>query len=206
MVTIEYIPGAVGGGGTHTLPAGAPDIETVISAVIARLAGALNAHAAGAAAVIHGNGANPVTHANTAIADHTFTQPDQHALTPDVAKSGAVTNILGEDGIGNLETAAAGPAVAMPNCISAHVNADVDAHVVTNPDAHPQADIVDALADHGAAAIVAALADHVGADPEVVAGAITKLTTRTFTIANATAEGDLLTIDYLEVGERVLVS
>lgn len=205
MVTIEYIPGNIVGGATHTLPAAAPDIETAISAVIARPATALNAHAAGANPAAHADGANPVAHANTAIADHVLTQPDNHSLTPDSALTGAVTNALGEDGAGNLETAG-GAAVPMTTCIDAHTNMDVDTHVVTNPDAHLQAAIVAALAVHPPADIADALADHVGADAEAATGDITKLTTRTFTLDNDTELGDILTVNYLEVGEQVLVS
>lgn len=205
MVSIQYVPGNIVGGATHTLPNAAPDMETAISAVISRLAGALDAHAAGAAPVAHGNGATPVAHANLAIAAHVLTQPDQHTLTPDVAKSGAVTQPLGEDGVGNLETGAAG-VVAMTTCISAHANMAVDAHVVTNPDDHAQAAIVAALAVHPPADIAGALANHVGADAEVATGTIARLTTRTFTLVNDTELGDLLTVNYLEVGERILVS
>ena len=62
-----------------------------------------------------------------------------------------------------------------------------------------------AVDDHAAADIAGALANHVGADP-VVAAVPTRLTTRTFSLDVSTALGDLLTINYLEVGERVLVS
>jgi len=60
--------------------------------------------------------------------------------------------------------------------------------------------------DTGAGGNVAhVVAANVGADP-VVAAVPTRLTTRTISLNVNTALGDLLTLNYREVGERVLVS
>ena len=72
----------------------------------------------------------------------------------------------------------------------------------TNPAA------VDALAAaqaHAATATDVAHGASVGASP-VVAAVPTKITTRTLSLDVDTELGDLLTLDYIEVGERVLVS
>jgi len=79
------------------------------------------------------------------------------------------------------------------------------AHGVTQPDNHLPAAIVAAVDDHATADVALALADHIGANP-VVAAVPTRLTTRTFSLDVNTLVGDLLTLNYLEVGEQVLVS
>jgi len=204
MEAVQYIPGAIGGGAPgHTLPLSAPDIEAVVSAEITRLPASLAAHADNPAApVAHGAGA-AFNHVNAAVDAHTVTQPDNHVLSliAPLGAGGAVTLPNGAQ----MEVAGGpwndGGATASP-----HANAAVDPHVVTQPDPHPAADIVAALVDHPAADIAGALVDHVGADPVVAAGAIVRLTRRTFTLANATLEGDLLTVAYHAVGERVAVS
>ena len=111
-----------------------------------------------------------------------------HTLLPDTAIGGPVTNALGEDGAGALETAAAA-AVGMPTCIDAHAVSGVP-----NDLAHAVSGVPNDVV-HGA-----------GADPVVPVPTVAKLTTRTFTLDVATLVGDLLTVTYLEVGERVLVS
>jgi hypothetical protein len=58
---------------------------------------------------------------------------------------------------------------------------------------------------HAAGAAAVAHGASVGADP-VVAAVPTRLTTRTFSLNVNTVLGDLLTLRYREVGERVLVS
>ncbi|MBA7646384.1 hypothetical protein ES703_54146 [subsurface metagenome] len=208
MVTIQYVPGNIVGGATHTLPATAPDIETVISAEISRLASALDAHAVGATPMAHDDGVNPVAHANTAIADHTLTQPDQHSLTPDVAKGGAISNALAEDGAGALETARGAVVPGLATCIDAHANAALDAHVVSaQPNDHTQAAIVAALADHPVGDIADALIDHATTGGTIIVAATpTRMTTRIIQLNVATELGDLLSLRYLEVGERILVS
>ena len=61
-----------------------------------------------------------------------------------------------------------------------------------------------ALTDTGAGGVIAHGA-NVGADP-VVAAVATKITNRTLSLDVNTVLGDLLTLDYIEVGERVPVS
>ncbi len=205
MKTIQYVPGAIGGGATHTLPATAPDIETIVSGEIERLPAALSAHGAGAAPVAHAAGV-AVTHAGADVAQHTDHNHD--LISQGVA--GAVGVALGFDavapptevedaGAAALHTLAGGAATGIQNTL-------LSAHVPTQPNDHPAADIVVGVIDHPPADIAGAVADHVGADPVSATGAITRLTTRTFSMVNQTLAGDLLTLDYLEVGEQVLVS
>jgi len=70
---------------------------------------------------------------------------------------------------------------------------------VVNPGA------VDVLAAAQAHAAGAAAVAHAGGNP-VVAAVPTRITTRTFSLDVNTLVGDLLTLNYLEIGERVLVS
>lgn len=205
MEVIQYIPGNIGGGATHTIPDAAPEIGEVVSAEIERLPSALDAHAAGAV-LAHAATATAVGHANSAVADHA---PHAHSLRSQ-GTTVAPTFPLGWDavpGIGQLEDQGA----AAPHSLAAGLATGVmdyvmPAHVVTQPDAHPAADVVASIDDHADADVALALADHEGADPVVAAGAVVKLTPRTFTIANATLLGDLLTLAYHAVGERVAVA
>jgi len=82
----------------------------------------------------------------------------------------------------------------------------IPAHVVTQPNDHPAADIAAALI-HNAADIAASLIDHAnsGVTP-AVAAVPTRVSTRIITLDVATQLGDLLTLAYLEVGARVPVS
>jgi len=75
---------------------------------------------------------------------------------------------------------------------------------VGGPVTHPGA--VDALAAAQAHAAGAAAVAHAGGADPVVAAVPTRLTTRTISLDVNTLVGDLLTLFYLEVGERVLVS
>ena len=75
---------------------------------------------------------------------------------------------------------------------------------VGGPVTHPGA--VDALAAAQAHAAGAAAVAHAGGADPVVAATPTRLTTRTISLNVNTLLGDLLTLAYLEVGERVLVS
>lgn len=205
MKTIQYVPGPIGGGVTHTLPATAPDIETIVSGEIERLPGALSAHGAGAAPVAHAAGA-VVTHAGAAVAQHDNHNHD--LISQGVA--GAVGVALGLDavapptevedgGAAALHTLAGGGATGIQNTL-------LSAHVPTQPTDHPAADIVGAIAVHPPGDIAGAVGNHIGASPVAATGTITRLTTRTFSMVNATLAGDLLTLNYLEVGEQVLAS
>ena len=206
MEQTQYIPGAIGGLATHTLPASAPDICTVVSAEITRLPGGLDAHGAGAAALVHAATAVPVTHANADVAAHADHSHPLRSIGTTVAPTfplgwdavPAITQMEDQGGVAG-HTMAAGLATGV-------MEYTFPVHVVTQPDAHPAADIVAAIDNHATADVATALADHVGADVEVVAGAVVKLTPRTFTIANATLTGDMLTLAYHAVGERVAVA
>lgn len=202
MEIVQYIPGNIAGLATHTLPDSAPDIDAVVSAEITRLPASLGAHVDSGAAVAHGPGA-VVGHVNAAVAAHAVTQPDAHVLTLIAPAGGGGAVTLNN---GAAIEVVGGPFTDGGATASAHVNGAVDAHVVTDPDDHPAADIVGALVDHPAADIAGALNAHIGADPVQAAGAVVKLTNRTFTLANLTALGDLLTLNYHAVGERVAVA
>ena len=75
---------------------------------------------------------------------------------------------------------------------------------VGGPVVNPAA--VDALAAVQAHAAGAAAVPHAGGADPVVAATPTRLTTRTISLNVNTLLGDLLTLAYLEVGERVPVS
>jgi len=205
MEVIQYIPGPIGGLATHTIPAAAPDIGEVVSAEIERLPSALDAHAAGAV-LTHAATAVPVTHANAAVAQHA---DHAHTLISQ-GVAGAVGVAIGWDAvpaITQLEDAgAAAPHTMAGGGATGVQNYAIPAHAITQPDTHPAGDIVAAIDDHAPGDVALSLADHVGADPVVAAGAVVKLTPRTFTLANATLTGDLLTLAYHAVGERVAVA
>jgi len=205
MQIIQFIPGAIATPNPITLPASAPDIDAVVLAEIERLPSALGAHTAGAAPVAHAATAVPVVHAGADVAAHADHAHD--LISQGVA--GAVGIALGWDAvapIAQLEDAGAAALHTLAGGGATGVQDEaIPAHGVTQPDNHLPAAIVAAVDDHPTADIALALADHVGADP-VVAAVPTRLTTRTFSLDVNTLVGDLLTINYLEVGERVLVS
>ncbi|MBA7704300.1 hypothetical protein ES703_113103 [subsurface metagenome] len=178
MQIVHYIPGAVGAGAPgHTLPLTAPDIDVLIDAEITRLPTALADHPE--LDIVNTLLAHPEAQVPAALGVHT--------LTPDTAIGGPITNALGEDGAGALETAAAA-AVGMPTCIDAHAVSGVP-----NDLAHAVSGVPNDVV-------------HAGGNPVVAVPNAIKLTTRTFTLDVATLVGDLLTVTYLEVGERVAVS
>ena len=205
MEVVQYIPGPIGGGATHTLPISAPDIDVVVSAEITRLPSALGAHAAGAAPLAHVATAVPVVHANADVAAHAAHAHD--LISQGVA--GAVGVAIGWDAVAPIAQLEDAGAAALHTLAGGGATGVQDfaipAHVVTQPDDHAAADIVAAVDDHATADVALALADHLGADP-IVAAVPTRITTRTFSLDVNTLVGDLLTINYLEVGERVLVS
>ena len=162
MQTIQFVPGAVATPNAITLPAGAPDIEAVVLAQIARLPAGLADH----------DPADIVA----AIDDHAV---HSHNLTVGAA------------------------ALAVPCGASAGANDLVDGAGQLIPAADPTGvnDIAAVQAHAGSAVPVA----HAGGNP-VVAAVPTRITTRTFSLDVNTLVGDVLSLDYLEVGERVLVS
>jgi len=182
MRRIRFVPGNILAGANITIPTAAPDIDAVVVAEITRLPVGM---------------CNLVDHLEAAIvatlADHPEADVaaalDNHALTPDVTvlTPPGITIDLGESGTGNLETEAAG-AVPLPTCISVHAPSGVPSNVPHTVSGVPN-DVV-----HGA-----------GADP-VVAAVPTRVDTRTITLDVDTLLGDLLTLAYHEVGERVLAS
>lgn len=176
MVTIQFVPGAIVAGNNVTIPTTAPDIDAVVAAEIERLPSALGDHPE--ADIVAALGDHPEADAAAALGGHT--------LTPDAALGAPVTNALGEDGAGALETAAVA-AVGMPTCIDAHA-----ASGVPNDLAHAVSGVPNDVV-------------HAGADP-VVAAVPTLVSARIITLDVNTLVGDMLTLSYLEVGERILAS
>lgn len=207
METIHYIPGNIGGLADHTIPATAPDIGSVVSAEITRLPGVLGAHAAGVE-LAHVPTVTAVGHAYAgadvdAHADHA------HDLIS-LGVNGAVAIAIGWDAVpaaNQLEDAGAAALHTLAGGLATGIQDTViPAHGVTQPDDHPAVDILAAVDDHPGANVALGLANHLGADPVVASGAVVRLTPRTFTLANPTELGDLLTLNYHAVGERVAVA
>ncbi len=208
MRTIEFIPGNVVTPNAITIPTTVPDIETVVSAVIQRLPLAVAAHADSGTPAVHTDTGTDPGHANLAVDAHA----DHAHDFAWIGLGGAVGAALGYDAIAPSQIEDAG-------AVGAHVLAGglgtgiqdftMPVHVVNpQPDNHLAAAIVAAVDDHTQAEIAAALADHLGGDPIVAGGpyTVTRLSARTISLDTTTLEGDLLTLDYLEVGERMLVS
>ena len=207
MEVVQYIPGPIGAApAVHTLPATAPDIDAVVSAEITRIPGALSAHAAGAAPLAHAATAVPVVHAGAAVADHAAHAHD--LISQGVA--GAVGVAIGWDAVAPItqleDAGAAAPHTLAGGGATGVQDFAIPAHGVTQPNDHLPAAIVAAVDDHAPADVALGLADHIGANPVVAVPTVVKLTRRTFTLDVATLVGDLLTMDYHAVGERVAVS
>jgi len=115
--------------------------------------------------------------ASVAVADHAA---HGHNITT-VAPAGAGLAMLDAAGATSLEAAAGG---------------QIDTAAV---------DVLAAAQAHAFGAGVATVHTRTGTDP-VVAAVPTRLTTRTFSLDVNTVLGDILSLMYLEVGERVLVS
>jgi len=205
MRIIRFVPGAVAPATNITIPTTAPDIDAVVGAEITRIPiSFVLAHGASAVPAPHADGVG-VAHANLAVADHA-----DHAH--DLISQGtglAPTVPIGWDGIPTAQLedeGAAAPHTFAGGGVTGVQDQTIPAHVVTQPDDHPPADIAAALI-HNAADIAAALIDHAnsGVTP-VVAAVPTRVSTRIVTLDVATQLGDLLTLAYLEVGERVPVS
>ena len=207
MRTIRFVPGHVISTAVITIPTAAPDIDAVVAAEITRMVDTVVlAHGASVTPVAHGDGV-AVGHANMAVADH---DPHAHDLislgttvppTVPIGWDAIPPTQLEDGGAAALHTFGGGAATGVQD-------GALSAHGVTQPDDHPEADIVAALADHGGAAIAAALIDHAptGVTPVVPVLTVTKDTTRTFHLGVDTELGDLLTLSYHEVGERVLAA
>ena len=206
MKEIRWVPGAVGALTNMNIPATAPDIDTVLAAEITRIPSAfVVAHGASVTPVAHGDGV-AVTHANLAVAAHAAHAHDlisQGTTIPPVVPIGwdAIPPTQLEDtGAAALHTWAGGGATGIQDQA-------IPAHVVTQPDDHAPADVVAGLADHAGADIAVALINHAASGGTVAVAAVpTRQTTRIIQLDVPTQVGDLLTLFYLEVGERVLIS
>lgn len=205
MRRIRFVPGNIVAGVNITIPTSAPDIEEIPAVGGAEITRTIDslvvAHGASITDIAHADGLD-VAHAGMVVDDHVFTQPGDHTLnliTP--AGGGAIVTL--NDGLaievvgGSLTDGGA--------TVSAHAAMAVDAHVVSaQSNDHPAADIVDALADH---AVAVGLIDHADAVATVAVAAVpTRVDRRTVTLDVNTNLGDMLTLAYQEVGERVLVS
>ena len=205
MRRIRFVPGAAGIGVNITIPATAPDIEEVYEAEITRIPSSFTlAHAGSAVPLPHADGVD-VVHAGLAVADHAAHAHDLISQGTGIAP----VVPIGYDAIplAQLEdTGAVAAHTFAGGGVTGIQDAVIAAHVVTQPDNHAPADIAAALI-HNAADVAAALIDHAtsGGTP-AVAAVPTKVSSRIITLSAATELGDLLTLAYHEVGERVLVS
>ena len=205
MRRIRFVPGAVGALTNITIPTSAPDIGSVLEAEITRIQAAFTvAHAGSAVPLPHADGV-AVAHANLAVADHADHAHDiisqGTGLAPvvpigwDVIPPGQ----LEDAGAAALHTFAGGGATGIQD-------AAIAAHAVTQPDDHAPADIAAALI-HNAADVAAALIDHATSGVTVAVAAVpTRIGVRIIQLDVPTQLGDLVTLAYNEVGERVLVS
>lgn len=204
MEIVQFIPGNIVAGNPITLPTGAPAIEAVVEAVIARVNSALGAHTAGAAAAAHATTAAPVTHAGAAVAQHDAHAHDLVSVGTGVAPGSAI----GWDAIAPAALQDSGAAAAhtfTADNITGCMNGDMSAHVPTQPDAHLAAAIVAAIDDHAAVDIGNALADHIAASVEVGATPV-RVSPTTFELNVDTEVADIVILTYHEAGDRVLVA
>jgi len=185
MKIIRFVPGAIVTPNAITLPTTAPDIDEVVAAEITRVpvglgSGTDHTQAEVVDAIAVHSQANIVA----ALADHPVHQHDITMVGP-VGGGGAVTAPVIP---GPIEEAGGGAVMAgaVDNLGAAQAHGDGATPPPHEAGANPLA--------HGAAA-----------DP-IVAANPTKISNRTFSLHVDTELGDLLTLAYLEVGERVLVS
>jgi len=188
MRTIQFAATAIVSPNPITLPAGAPDIDAVVTAEIERLPAALGDHTQ--AEVIDAI----AVHAQALIAGALLDHPVHNHDLVSQGLGGGVTNALGLDaGLTAIEDAGGVATHTVPGGGATGVqdNAAAQAHAAG---AAPVGHLV------GANPLA-----HVGDDP-IVAAVPTRISTRTFSLDVNTLVGDLVTLNYLEVGERVLVS
>jgi len=207
MKTLRIIPGAIVSPNAHTLPTGAPLIDRVIAAAeITRIVDTITlAHNAGAV-IAHVDGA-VVAHANMAVNAHAA---HMHDIITFGAAGAPAGGVLGWDAIApptQLEdSAAVGTHTFAGGGATGIQDGVLDAHVVVQADAHTPAETIAGLGDHTGALVAASQGNHaVPAVTPVVAAVATRLTARTFSLNVNTLVGDLLTLYYVEVGERTLV-
>ena len=206
MKTIRIIPGNIVATNPHTLPTGAPSIDRVVAAEITRITDTITlGHGAGAA-FAHADGA-VVGHANMAVNDHAAHMHDIitfGATAPPAIPLGwdaiAPPTVLEDFGAAGLHTWAGGGATGIQDDA-------LSAHVVVQADDHEAVDVIAGLADHPGADVAAALINHaaLGATPVVGANPL-RVNARAFELDVDTELGDLLTLSYVEVGERILVA
>ncbi|MBA7708017.1 hypothetical protein ES703_116904 [subsurface metagenome] len=187
MKIIRYVPGPVAVAPTfHTLPAAAPDIDEVVAAEITRVPvgmGSLTDHTQ--AEVVDAI----LDHSQAVIVAAVLEHPvHQHDIT-----------MVGPAGGGGAVTAP-----AIPGSIEEAGGGAVMTGAVDNLGAVQ--DHLDGVNPVGHAVGANPVPHGVAADPIVAVPTVIRITARTFTLDVATLAGDLLTLAYLEVGERVLVS
>lgn len=206
MERLRFVPGAIVSPNPITIPVSAKGIDTILvgGAEITRLPAAYTvAHADSGVAVAHADGV-VVAHAGFNVDAHVFTQPQAHTMTLVVPAGGGAAVTLNN---GAAMEVVGGPFVDGSATINAHALGAVDAHVVTQPNDHLPAAVIAGLADHPGADIAAALINHLTSGATIAVAAVaTRLTARTVSLDVNTLVGDLLTLAYLEVGERILVS
>jgi len=181
MRTVQFAATAIVSPNPITLPTTAPDIDAVVTAEIERLPSALDDHQQ--AEVIDAIAVHAQALIVGALADHGV---HQHDITT-VAVAGGGGAVTDPAAPGPLESAGGGQVNtgAVDNNAAAQAHAAGAATVAHLVGANPVA--------------------HAGGNP-IVAAVPTRITTRTFSLDVNTLVGDLVTLNYLEVGERVLVS
>jgi len=188
MKTVQFVPGAIVSPNPITLPVLAPDIDAVVTAQIIRLPTSLADHAgadvAGALAT-HLQAAVVAALADHAVHAHDVISQGVGGAPANALGLSAALNTLEDAGGAALHTVPGAGATGVQN------NAAAQAHAVGG-----------AAVAHGAGA---APLVHAGGNP-IVAATPTRITTRTFSLNVNTLVGDMLELNYREVGERVLVS
>ena len=204
MEIVTFVPTAIVSPNPITIPTTAPDIDAVVAAEITRLPSALADHdPADVLAAIDAHAAAAIA---AAIDDHP--QADvvaallDHPVHPhDLAVGAAAVAVpAGASAGGNDIVDGAGQVIPGGGVTGVQDNAAAQAHA---PGAAAVPHVATAVPAAHAATVVAVA--HAGGNP-VVAAVPTKLTTRTISLNVNTLVGDLLTLSYIEVGERILAS
>ncbi len=205
MKEIRWIPGAVAPNTDINIPAAAPDVETVLAAEITRLIDSLTiVHAASITAIAHADGAD-VTHTGFAVDAHATHAHDLISQGQAAPVAVVIGFTFPPDPPIQIEDEGAAALHTLPAAAATGIDdATIAAHVITQPVDHPAADIAAALAAHN---VAVALIDHATSGVTVnVPATPARISTRIIQVNVACVLGDMLTLRYLEVGERVLVS
>jgi hypothetical protein len=187
MYTVQFTPPATGTPNPITIPNSAPDIFAVVTAQIIRLPLSLANHATAdvaAALADHAQAAIVAALADHAVHAHDLISQGTGAPPANALGLPAALNSLEDAGGVALHTVAGAGATGVQN------NAAAQAHAVGG-----------APVAHAASAVPVV---HAGGNP-IVDAVPTGITARTFSLSVNTLVGDMVELNYLEVGERVRV-